>query len=74
MMHYLKGMASLIVVVFLFSSCSDTKTTSQETVQITTMDSTAKVLKEQADKLEEQTKKVEASLEKMEQEFESNNK
>ncbi len=74
MMHYLKGMASLVFAIFLFSSCSDTKTASQETVQITSMDSTSKVLKEQTDKLEEQTKKVEASLEKMEQEFESNNK
>ena len=74
MMHYLKGMVSLVFVLFLFSSCSDAKTTPQETAQITTMDSTSKVLKEQADKLEEQTKKVEASLEKMEQEFESNNK
>ncbi len=73
-MHYLKGMTSLVFAIFLFSSCSDTKATSQETVEITTMDSTSQVLKEQADKLEEQTKKVEASLEKMEQEFEPNNK
>lgn len=74
MKHYLKGMASLVFAILFFSSCSDTKTTSEETVQITTMDSTSKVLKEQADKLDEQTRKVENSLEKMEKEFESNNK
>ena len=74
MIHYLKGLASLVFAIFLFSSCSDTKTTPQEKEKITAMDSTSKVLKEQTDKLEEQTKKVEASLEKMEQEFESNNK
>jgi hypothetical protein len=73
MKSYLKGMTSLIIAIFLFSSCSDTKTTSNETVQITTMDSSSKVLKEQADKLEAQTKKVEASLERMEKEFESEN-
>jgi len=73
-MYYLKGMASLAFAILLFSSCSDTKTTTQETVEITTMDSTSKVLKEQADKLNEQTKKVETSLEKMEKEFESSNK
>jgi hypothetical protein len=73
MMHYPKGMASLFFAVILLSSCSDTKIT-EETIQISKMDSTSKILKEQHDKLEEQTKKVEASLDKMEHEFESNNK
>ena len=71
MMHYLKGLASLVFAIFLFSSCSDTKTTSQETVQITTMDSTSKQVEEQTEKLKEQTKKVEESLEKLDKEFES---
>jgi len=73
MMHYLKGVASLLFGIILLSSCSETKT-NEEKIQISTMDSTSKVLKEQSDKLEDQTKKVEASLEKMDKEFESNNK
>ncbi len=73
MMHYLKKVTSPLFAILLLCSCSETKTT-EETIQISTMDSTSNVLKEQSNKLEEQTKKVEASLEKMEQEFESNNK
>ena len=55
----------------LFTSCSDSKTSSKETQEISTMDSTEKVVKENIDKLEEQTKKVENSLEKLDKEFEN---
>jgi ABC-type molybdate transport system substrate-binding protein len=72
-MYYLKKATSPLLAIILLCSCSETKTT-EETIQISTMDSTSKVLKEQNDKLEEQTKKVETSVEKMEQEFQSNNK
>jgi N-acetylmuramic acid 6-phosphate (MurNAc-6-P) etherase len=73
MMHYLKAATSSLFAIILLSSCSGTNTT-EDTRQISTMDSTSKALRVQSNKLEEQTKKVEASLDKMEQEFESNNK
>ena len=46
---------------------------SKEEIEITTMDSTSKVLEENTDKLEEQTKKVEESLEKLDKEFDTTN-
>jgi hypothetical protein len=62
----------LIAAFFLISSCNE-KTTTKEEVEITTMDSTSKVFKNNTSELEDQTKKVEASLEKLESEFEINN-
>jgi len=53
------------------SSCTETKTNTQEQTEINKMDSTSKVLKENKEKLEEQTKKVEESLEKLDKEFET---
>ena len=73
MMHYPKKAALPLLAIFLLCSCTDTKTP-EETIQISTMDSTSKVLKQQTDKLDEQTKLLEASLEKMEKEFETNKK
>ena len=61
------------VAVLLAASCTEKKTNTQEQVQINSMDSTSKVLKENSEKLEDQTKKVEASLEKLDKEFESDN-
>lgn len=54
-----------------FAACSEQKTTNQEEIEIKTMDSTSKSVKETSDKLEEQTKKVEASLEKLDNEFQT---
>jgi len=59
--------------LIMASSCTETKTNTQEQTEINKMDSTSKVLKENKDKLEEQTKKVEESLEKLDKEFETNN-
>lgn len=58
--------------LFLISSCSESKTNSQEKIEITRMDSTSKAVKVTTDKLEEQTKKVENALEKLDKEFEDN--
>lgn len=74
MIHYIKRMAPLAFAAFIIaSSCTDTKTNTQEETEINTMDSTSALLKENADKLEAQTKKVEESLEKLDTEFETNN-
>jgi septal ring factor EnvC (AmiA/AmiB activator) len=71
---YLKRLASLsFVAVILATSCTEKKTNTQEQVEIQSMDSTSRVLKENSEKLEDQTRKVEASLEKLDKEFESDN-
>ena len=54
------------------AACSEKKTAStQEEIEIKTMDSTSKVIKENNEKLEDQTKKVEESLEKIDKEFDN---
>ena len=74
MNHYIKRLAPLALVALLLApSCAENKTNTQEQVEIKSMDSTTKVLKENSEKLEDQTKKVEASLEKLDKEFESDN-
>ena len=74
MIHYIKRIGpAAFAAIILASSCTDTKTSSQETTEITRMDSTSKVVNENKEKLEDQTKKVEASLEKLDKEFEENN-
>jgi hypothetical protein len=76
MNYQFKLLAPLAIAAMLIAtSCNEQKTTttSTEQVEIQTMDSTSKVLKETNQKLEEQTKKVEASLEKLDTEFETNN-
>lgn len=73
MIPYMKRMAAIVVAVFLIaSSCTETKTNTEEQTEINKMDSTSKVIKENKEKLEEQTKKVEESLEKIDKEFETN--
>jgi Skp family chaperone for outer membrane proteins len=59
------------IILIIASSCNDNKTSPQEEVKITSMDSTTRVLKQNREKLEEQTKKVETSLENLEKEFDS---
>ena len=75
MNYQFKLLAPLAVAAFLLAtSCQEQKTTTTtEQVEIQTMDSTSKALKETTEKLEEQTKKVEASLEKLDTEFKTNN-
>lgn len=73
MIKYFKWKRTLVfATIILASSCTETKTNTQEESQINTMDSTSKVLKENTEKLEEQTKKVEEFLEKLDKEFETN--
>ena len=72
MIPYMKRIAAVVVAAFIMaSSCTETKTNTQEQTEINKMDSTSKVLKENKEKLEEQTKKVEESLEKLDKEFET---
>jgi hypothetical protein len=66
-------MALLAFAGILLSSCSESKTHTQEQAQINTMNSTSKAAKESADKMADQTTKVEASLEKLDGEFKPNN-
>ncbi len=74
MKHYTRLLTSLLLAaVFTTSSCMEKKTNKQEEIEIKSMDSTAKVIKENTEKLEDQTKKVEASLEKLDKEFENDN-
>jgi len=73
MIPYMKHMAAFVITAFIMaSSCTESKTNTQEQTEINKMDSTSKVLKENKEKLEEQTKKVEESLEKIDKEFETN--
>lgn len=60
-------------VTVIATSCN-ANSNEEEKVQISTMDSTSKALKDNKAKLEEQTKKVEASLEKLDTEFDTTNK
>ncbi len=74
MTYYIKRIMPLaLFLLVLTSSCSDSKTNSQEEIEITRMDSISNAVKINADKLEEQTKKVEESLEKLDKEFEDKN-
>ena len=74
MIYYIKKMTPLaIAAVFMLASCSDSKKGTEETTEITTMDSTTKTVKESISKMEDQTKKVEESLEKLDKEFEDKN-
>lgn len=60
------------LILTLASSCNSDGNPEEKT-QITSMDSTSKVLQENKEKLEEQTKKVEESVEKLDKEFDSTN-
>lgn len=74
-MKKIKYFITLSAIVFTLSitACSNQQTTTEEKVQIDTMDSTVTKAKDASDKLEAQTKEVEASIEKMDKDF-SNNK
>jgi septal ring factor EnvC (AmiA/AmiB activator) len=74
MKHYTRLLAPIVLAaVFAITSCAEKKTNTQEEIEIRSMDSTSKVIKENTEKLEDQTKKVEASLEKLDKEFENDN-
>ncbi|MBA2498208.1 MAG: hypothetical protein H0V30_00615 [Chitinophagaceae bacterium] len=70
---YFKRIAPILFAAIVMTSCTDSETNTKEEIEITTMDSTSKVLEENTDKLDEQTKKVEESLEKLDKEFDSTN-
>lgn len=69
---YFIGLAALVCILAT-AACTQQKTTTEEQVEITTMDSSATKAKEVSAKLEAQTKEVEASIEKMDKEFSTNN-
>lgn len=72
MIYYIKKLTPLaFAAVFMLVSCSDSKKSTEEKTEITTMDSTTKTVKESISKMEDQTKKVEESLEKLDKEFET---
>ena len=72
MIGYLKKFSVLgIVAIMAATGCKESQTSKTEEVEINTMDSTSKAIKENQEKLEEQTKKVEASIEKLDNEFDS---
>jgi septal ring factor EnvC (AmiA/AmiB activator) len=74
MKHYTRLLAPVVLAAVLaITSCAEKKTSTQEEIEIKSMDSTSKVIKENTEKLEDQTKKVEASLEKLDKEFENDN-
>ncbi|MBA2745170.1 MAG: hypothetical protein H0U44_02990 [Flavisolibacter sp.] len=60
-------------IMFVFASCDSKKTSTTEEVEITTMDSTSKLLQKNTEQLEDQTNKLENSLEKLDKEFETKN-
>ena len=73
MNKYFKGIAALAFAIsILVSSCTESKTNTEEKTEINSMDSISKEVKQSTDKLKEQTKKVEESLEKLDKEFDTN--
>jgi hypothetical protein len=73
MFNFLKKLTPFVFVSMFVLACSENTTTTDEKVEIRSMDSTSKVLKDNTGRLEDQTKKVEASLEKLDNEFENDN-
>lgn len=73
-MKQLKSLIAFTAVICTLSitACSNQQSTTEEKVQIDTMDSTVTKAKDASDKLEAQTKEVEASIEKMDKEFSTN--
>lgn len=70
MNHFKKWTALAVFAIALsFTACNDADADPKEEIEITTMDSTSKVVKDNTEKLEDQTKKVEESLEKLDKEF-----
>jgi hypothetical protein len=58
-----------IAALFMFASCTESKTSTKEKEEMEVMDSTSKKVEDATEKLEEQTEKVEKSLEKLDKEF-----
>jgi hypothetical protein len=73
MLYFFKRLLPLVFISLFFMACSENTTSTEEKVEIRSMDSTSKVLKDNTGKMEDQTKKVEASLEKLDAEFENDN-
>jgi hypothetical protein len=73
MLYFFKKLTPLVFISLFILACSENTTTTDEKVEIRSMDSTSKVLKDNTGRLEDQTKKVEASLEKLDDEFENDN-
>lgn len=73
MLYTFKKLTPLFFMFLLITSCGETTDTTEEKVEIKSMDSTSKVLKENTSRLEDQTNKVEASLEKLDAEFKNDN-
>lgn len=73
MLYYIKKIGAIVFAsVLILTSCAESTTNAEEKIEINTMDSTSKSVKENTDKLEEQTKKVEASIDKTDSEFNPN--
>ena len=70
MLLYIKKIGALaFALILMLSSCTESTTSAEEKMEINTMDSISKAVKENTDKLEEQTRKVEASIEKTDSDF-----
>jgi len=69
--HLKRILAYGLIAIIAATGCKESSTSKTEEVEIQTMDSTSKAIKENQEKLEEQTKKVEASIEKLDNEFDS---
>jgi septal ring factor EnvC (AmiA/AmiB activator) len=66
MISYLKRMAlPAFAVAITLLACTESKTTKEEQVEISKMDSTSETVKHATEKLDNQTQKVEESLEKL---------
>lgn len=73
MLTYFRKLAPLaFAATLLVSSCTETKTSTEEKKEIDVMDSTAKKVDETVGQLEDQTKKVEEAIDKLDKEFEEN--
>jgi hypothetical protein len=70
-MKPLKAIITVLMATALGSSCNSSSTTTKEEVEIKTIDSSSKAVKENRKKLDDQTKKVEASIEKLDKEFDT---
>ena len=71
-MNCFKKWMAVAVFAIAVTSCKD-QADPREEVEIKTMDSTSKVVKENKDKLDDQTKKVEGLLENLDNQFDSTN-
>lgn len=70
-MRNISTLLSLIMAAIMVTSCSESKTSTEEKAEISRMDSLSKAVEDSTERLEEQTKRVEESLEKLDKEFET---